>query len=253
MSALAEFQQQFASALFDPSIDLDQAWRRGLAVHRNTMMTGCIDVLRANYPTVERLVGEEWLTAAASIYARAYPPRQPALALYGEDFAEFLRDFAPARDLPYLSEVARLDRLWTEAHFAADAASLDARQLARRAPQQLLALKLQLHPAARWAWCRHSAATVWRLNRPPAIPPEYFASDDAAEGVLLVRPRGDVEILTLGRTEFEFLSRLRAGCSLGEATVELLSREPAIDVRALLARCIGAGVFAANSHEGQGT
>ena len=61
------------------------------------------------------------------------------MLLYGQGFADFLRDFAPAADLPYLCGVARLDRFWTEAHCAADACVLAPSALAGVPPQQLCA------------------------------------------------------------------------------------------------------------------
>ena len=49
---------------------------------------------------------------------------------------------------------ARLDRLWTEAHAAADADALDPAVLALHTPEELARLVLTPHPATRWAWCR---------------------------------------------------------------------------------------------------
>ena len=53
----------------------------GFAVYRNTLAKGCVDALRANFPTVERLVGEEWFAAAATLYARQMPPRSGPLQI----------------------------------------------------------------------------------------------------------------------------------------------------------------------------
>ena len=92
----------------------------GFAVYRNTVMKGCVDALQANYPSIAGLVGEAWFRAAAVVHARAHPPLRPTLLDYGAGFAEFLAAFEPARELPYLPDVARLDRCWTDAHVARD-------------------------------------------------------------------------------------------------------------------------------------
>ena len=136
----------------------------GFAVYRNTVIKGCVDALQANYPAVARLVGDEWFRAAAAIYVRRAPPSQPCLVDYGDGFAGFLADFAPAAQLPYLPDVARIDRLWTEAHLAPDDAA------ARRARVAALAAEpstvLRPNAAARWAWFEHAAVfTIWSHNR----------------------------------------------------------------------------------------
>ena len=142
--ALARYQDAFAAALLadDPLAEAAPELRPlvsqpGFAVYRNTVMKGCVDALQANYPTIERLVGEEWFRAAAACHARKALPSQTALIVYGEAFADFLATFEPARELPYLADVARVDRAWTEAHVAADAPTLAPAELAALPPAQM--------------------------------------------------------------------------------------------------------------------
>ena len=85
---------------------------------------GRIDALQANYPTVAQLTGDAWFRAAARAFTDDEPGSDPAMAAYGGGFPAWLERFAPARPLPFLAPVARLDRAWTEAHLAPDAAPL---------------------------------------------------------------------------------------------------------------------------------
>ena len=152
-SELADFQDGFVRALLAPHEEVPDNLRAlveqpGFAVYRNTVLKGCIDALQANYPAVLRLVGEEWFRAAAALHVRAQPPGDARLLLYGMDFPDFLRDFEPAADLPYLSGVALLDRFWTEAHVAAEAVALAPAALAGLSLDQLGDLVLAPHPAA---------------------------------------------------------------------------------------------------------
>ncbi|MEO7726906.1 MAG: DNA-binding domain-containing protein, partial [Burkholderiales bacterium] len=76
---LSRFQDAFEYALLAPDAgpDVEVAAltaQPAFAVYRNTVMKGCIDALQANYPAVTRLVGDEWLRAAASVYVRQSPP-----------------------------------------------------------------------------------------------------------------------------------------------------------------------------------
>ena len=91
-TALHAFQHAFAHALRNRSgHDGPLARQPGFAVHRNTVMKGCIDALHANYPAVARLVGDDWFRAAAAECARAHPPNDVRLMLYAKNSAPFWR------------------------------------------------------------------------------------------------------------------------------------------------------------------
>jgi len=245
MPALTAFQQTFAQGLLNPESTLREHFGVGFSVYQNTVAKGLVDVLRANYPTVEQLVGAQWFDSAALQYAHEHLPTQPALALYGEHFAAFIAAPAQLHGLHYLSSVALLDRLWTETHFAADASVLTAASLQTIAPEQLPTLNLRWHPALRVAWLPNSAASIWQHNRPPASPPEEFAISDVEEGLLFTRPHGAVIALPVHRAEYEFLQQLAAGLTLGDAATAVLEQHGDADIASMLAKLIQAGAFAA--------
>ena len=146
--------------------------------------------------------------------------------------------------LPYLPDVARLDRLWTEAHFAEDAQALAGNTLARFPTAVLFEQQLAFHPATRFGWFKHSAVTVWLQNRPPRPAPAALEIDGADERALLTRPHGKVECIQINASACVFLARLREGDSLGDAATALLEADAAADVAGHLAQFIAAGAFA---------
>ena len=92
-----------------------------LRVYRNGFLKACIEALRASYPSVERLVGEERFPALARPYVDAHPPRTASLLEYGESFPKFIEDTSDTHRLAYLAAFAVLDRAWSEVFFAEDA------------------------------------------------------------------------------------------------------------------------------------
>ncbi|MBW7832898.1 MAG: putative DNA-binding domain-containing protein [Simplicispira suum] len=226
---LSAFQDGFCAALRTDTPA--PAWmdalssQPGFAVYRNSGRKAALDALRANYPTVLQLVGEDWFFGAAQAYLAVQPPTDGRLMDYGAGFAAFLAGFAPAAELPYLSEVAQLDRAWTEAHLAADAPSLDASWMASQPPDALGAAHIAPHPAARWLWCNeHPAYSIWQRHR------EGLSVDAAlpwqAEGALLTRPRGAVQWCALPRAGTVFLDACAAGRPLAEAAEAALAATP---------------------------
>ncbi|MBG6077230.1 DNA-binding domain-containing protein [Polaromonas sp. CG_9.11] len=248
---LSRFQDRFVQALWAlpdalPEHLRDLTDQPGFAVYRNTVIRGCIDALQANYPAVSRLVGEDWFRAAAALHVRAQPPVDVRLLLYGAGFPGFLAGFAPAADLPYLSGVARLDRFWTEAHVAADAPVLKPSALAGLPPEQLGALVLQPHPAARWAWFDDQPIyTLWQRNRQDAL--QGLDSGDAldwtGEGALLTRPEGAVAWSALEAGGCAFLDACAAGRPLALAADEALARQADCDLARLMTLLLQAGAF----------
>lgn len=115
MPPLAELQRDFARGVLHGEVPALGFGGRiapadALRIHRNTVMGALAGALRISCPTVEALVGEEFFDAAAAIFAEANPPTAAGLMAYGDGFAAFLENFAPAAALPYLGDVARLDR-----------------------------------------------------------------------------------------------------------------------------------------------
>ncbi|MEO8523669.1 MAG: DNA-binding domain-containing protein [Caldimonas sp.] len=218
--SLAAFQRRFAAALFaDVGSDAADAvaTQPGFIVYRNTVMRGAVDALAANHPTVAQLVGVEWFEHVAARFVSTNLPRDGSLALYGVGFADFLAAFAPSGELPYLADVARLDRAWTEAHLAADAPVLTARDLAGLSPQALLDAVLVPHPAARWLRFESSPAfTIWRRHREGS--PTF---DDLAwrgESGLVVRPFGEVTWHAIDVGVVSFLQACARGLCFADAS-----------------------------------
>lgn len=251
--ALACFQDAFAHALRAPGVTpapdvAALAAQPAFDVYRNTVMKGCIDALQANYPVVARLVGEEWFRAAAALYVRENPPADPTLLRYGASFADFVARFGPAAEIPYLPGVARLDRLWTEAHAAADENALDPAVVARLAPEELAGAVLHPHAAARWAWFAEAPIyTIWSRNR--ADNGDIGADLDwRPEGALLVRQRDKVEWIALDAAGCALLDACAAGDTLAGATQAALRIQEDADISLLLATLLGAGAFGRMSH-----
>ena len=247
--ALGDFQDAFAAALLGRAggnaVGLDALTAQpGFRVYRNTVMKGLVDALAANHPAVVSIVGEEWFRAAAHVYARSHLPSVPMLIEYGAAFPDFLATFAPARELPYLADVARLDRLWLESHLAADASPLDASRLAAFPPERLARVRLRVHPATRWHFAPSAPIfSIWRANRDAAHAQELEALEWRGEGALLVRPDDAVEARAIDRAGCAFLD----ACARGEPAVVALESAARTDASAaldaLVARLLGCGAF----------
>lgn len=248
--SLASFQDAFVEALFgtESSGMESLTGQPGFAVYRNTVLKGTTDALVANFPTIERLVGTDWLHAASAIHARLSPPMDARLLYYGADFPTFLDSFEPAREMPYLGDVARLDLLWTHVHCAEDEPGIDMSTLADLAPTDLASIRLTPRAACRWIWFADGPAyTIWRVNREQLQMPEEL--NWQAEGALLTRKAGRVHWQPASAADCAFLNACADHLPLGLAADRALEAEPELNLENLIVRLVTADAFAA-AHPG---
>jgi len=215
----------------------------GLAVYRNTVARARADALSGLFPTVARLVGVDWFRQAALAFAGTRPPTSPVLDAYGETFPDWLAAFPPARDLPYLAPVARLDLAWSEAHRAPDAPPLSARDTAGLSPADLFTARAGLHPSARLFWFDWTVPTIWSVNRADGDA-EDAVWEARPEGLLIVRPAGAVTWHRLSRPQWSFLKACSRGETLGQAARDALAVDATLDLSGLFASLLTMGALA---------
>ncbi|MFN4310216.1 MAG: putative DNA-binding domain-containing protein [Ferrovibrio sp.] len=243
-------QSAFAAALLDPALpppagltapaDATQRFN----VYRNNRAAGLARALAAGFPATERIVGPDFFAAMARAYMQTEPPRSPVLLQYGATLPDFIAGFAPATDLPYLADVARLEALRTRVYHAADAPALPPATLSRLDPAGLQDLHVTLHPACALLRSAHPAVTIWAMNSD--ILPLREIADWTAEDALVLRmgqglaQRVDIRRLPPGAGAF--LAGLQRGRRLGEATMAAFSEAPQFDLAAALAALFADGL-----------
>jgi hypothetical protein len=143
--------------------------------------------------------------------------------------------------VPWLADVARIERAWLDAYHAADVQPLMPHDLAAIPSEQLVNTVLKPHPATRVIRSRFSAVTIFTASRSdgPASRVEVVEPEDA----LLTRPALDVEVRRLPPGGAIFLTRLIAGESLGVAAAAALSDSASFDLAANIGGLLEAGVF----------
>ena len=107
-----------------------------IAPYRHSIRRNYRNALGATYRVVKRLVGEPFFNAAVDAYVAAHPSGCADLNVYGDRFDRFLADYPPARTLPYLPDVARLEWAIDRVHNAAETFTSPQDVLARSPPSR---------------------------------------------------------------------------------------------------------------------
>ncbi len=245
MTPLLDLQRQFRAALLGEGgqglaeliHDGALAPARRLQIYRNNTLLLLTEALKSNFPATYRIVDGRFFAYAAAKFIPRHLPRQPRLAEYGAEFPQFLTDFAPASNLPWLADLARLEWSMLECQEAIDAPALTPADLQGQRPDALPQIRLARHPACRLlasAWpvdAIRAFALAEGKEQPPVMEgqPVWLIIRRVGERVALRRnPEGD----------FVLLDRLFSGLDIGEAL-----EASAVDPAPILAAALREGLF----------
>ena len=239
----------FSSALLRPDLETPplvigpqgKSATKRYNIYRNNVTVSLINALAAVFPAVQRITGVEFFRAMARSYVRETPPRSPLLFEYGRGFAEFVERYEHASEMPWLADVARIERAWLDAYHAADADPLSVCDLAHVPSERLTDLTLSPHPATRIIRSRFAAVTIFSANRTESPFGEINAAEP--ECALITRPEYDVVVRRLPPGGAEFILALLDGRPLGAAVASALKVAPSFDIAASIAGMIEAGAF----------
>jgi len=246
---MLDYTARFAPGLTDPTQATPDilSGPRGKAavkrynVYRNNVTVSLIDALAAIYPAVQRITGVEFFRAMARFHIRETPPTSRLLFEYGRDFPAFIQAYEYTQAMPWLADVARIERTWLDANHAADAEPLGRDALAEVPPDRLAAAAFSAHPTTRIVRSLFAAATIFSANR--SDEPVDTIDASIAEDVLITRPDYEVTMHHLPTGGAIFLTALIEGQPLGLAAGAALELVSDFDIAAAIAAMMEAGAF----------
>ncbi|WP_137808219.1 MULTISPECIES: DUF2063 domain-containing protein [unclassified Pseudomonas] len=249
MPSLSARLDDFGSALLDPARAVPDGLvgpdgkpsARRFSVYRNNVVVGLSEALRASFPCVARLVGDEFFAAMARIFVAIKPPTSPILLHYGAEFPSFVESFNPAASVPYLADVARIERAATEAYHARDEIPLAPAALAAVPHNKSPSLRLRLHPSLRIMRSEFPAFTIWRMNTAGGTPGPVDLSE--SQDTLVLRSDAEVDVRSMSPGSYEFLVALESGLTLSQAMANAFTADAHFDLSENLQELIQMGAF----------
>jgi hypothetical protein len=248
VTLLHERQREFAAAVLNPDSPIPAGVAgpdgkpsvKRFAVYRNNCIAGLVATLEAAYPATCRIVGADFFSTMARIYVPREPPSSPIMLDYGASFPAFIDTFEPAASVPYLSDVARLERAWLEAYHAAEAQPIDVTALCEIDPDLLPRVGLLIHPAVRVVSSSFPVVSLWQMNVAGGVP-SALDVDCGGEEALVMRPAAEVEVRTLNPGAAPFIAGLMAGETVSQAAAGPLEHQSGFDLAATLAALLKVG------------
>jgi Putative DNA-binding domain len=175
----------------------------GMTVHANTISHARLVALEETFPRTRDVIGEDRFNALSRLFLLHPGVTGQPLTSIGQGFDDFLLEQGEGQDA---ADLARFEWLWLEAYHAADVAPLTLGDLAGLAPEALLDVSLQRHPAA----------AAGRFA--PLVGALVGAEVDGlaeADAVLITRPDSEVLIVPASALTADMFAAAQFPCTIG--------------------------------------
>lgn len=225
MPALRDTQAAFAGALRDagrpaPAVlkgRSSETPTKRFAVYRNNVAVSLVDAVVAAYPATCKVVGDAFFRSMARVYVDQNPPKSPMMFAYAMNFPQFIRDFEPAKKLPYLPGVAQIEALRRRAYHAADATPVGIDVLSAFDPEILDRVVFTLHPSLGVLFSDFPTYSIWLDNSEFGPAPDPIDLKKGGENTIVLRPALTVETRAVSRSALTFIFGLYRRQTLGAA------------------------------------
>lgn len=250
MSTLAQQQQALLALLFDwPNLEatqniahyIDSDWARGQKVYQSNGHALACRALRAAYPVMAQLLGDESFDALARALWHVQPPLRGDIAQWGAMLCEFVRTSDQLVDEPYLPDVAALEWALHRAGNAADD-QVDPGSFALLAQHDPAALRLRLSPGCAVLSSVYPVASIVgaHLQQQPSLAQAgELLRAGVGEDALVWRSGLRPQMRQAQVGEVGFVAALLRGQTLGES----LEQATALDIGAWLPMAVQTGLL----------
>jgi hypothetical protein len=117
-------------------------------IYANMYFYRILDALKEDFPATRAVVGDDNFHNLVTGYLIEHPPTEPSLYYCGPYFAEYLRGHPIREQVPFVADLAALERTIVEVFQGRDATALTPDALRAIAPEDWPAMKLSVQPAA---------------------------------------------------------------------------------------------------------
>jgi hypothetical protein len=229
MSALAAQQAALIDALFDwpaqiamkkIAVCVTDTGARGLKAYQTNGHALAERALRAAYPVVAQLVGEESFADLARALWHAHPPRSGDVARWGYALPRYVAASPQLQDEPYLADVAKVEWALHSCATAANGDPADASSLALLTNLDPQDVFLRLAPGCftlQSAWPVASILCAHLEQTPSMQEVAVLLQNRAAQGAVVWRQGLRSRVRLAQEGEVAFLSALTQGQALGPA------------------------------------
>lgn len=206
-----------------------------LAIYKNNTLHSLSESIVDLYPSIEHVVGRDFLIATAKEYLKTSPPHSAALLNFGLDFPEFIATFEHTKNYAYLPDLARIDMLRHQAYHAADETPLSLNQIQQIPLEELAQSYIQLPKSCYTLTSKFKTYSLWEKIH---TQDDSEILIDGTEHTLIYRDNLYVKTIRISKEVYFFLEKIKNGCTLGNSLENTLKEHPDCNTSELFASLI---------------
>lgn len=222
--------------LFTQHIKQSQALSAELRfeIYQSSITAGLGKTLAEIYPVCEKLLGQHFFLGMAYQYIEATPSISPNLIHYGQSFADFVAEFKPAQQLPYLGDVCRLEWAWHQAHYSAPDTELNIAALMQLDESEQANCIFKLPSSASRICTNYPIYQIWLVNQADYPDEPRVNLNQGGERLLIFNRDTDIIIDTLSDDEWQVLDAIDNQLPLAKICEQFADGEHTVDIIQLL-------------------
>jgi hypothetical protein len=147
-----------------------------LAIYTNAYRLRLLEALKANYPALHTLAGDEMFDRIGRAYIDAHPSAHYSIRYFGLHLSEFLEHRPISRYLPALTEMARLEWSLSLAFDSADSPTINESAISKLSADAWPGMRLRFHDSLRLQEFSWNVPETWRAidqRQAPQAPCRY--------------------------------------------------------------------------------
>lgn len=216
------------------SSQTDESTER-LAIYKNNTLHSLSESVVDLYPSIEHVVGRDFLIATAKEYLKVSPPHSAALLNFGLDFPDFLATFEHTKNYAYFPDLARIDMLRHQAYHATDETPLTVDQIQQIPLEELAQSQVQLPQSCHLLTSKFKTYSLWESIRAQS---EDKIHIDGMESTLIYREDLHVKTAQISQEAYYFLTKIKNRHTLGSSLEETLTEHTDCNTSELFALLI---------------
>jgi hypothetical protein len=180
-------------------------------VYAHGYVARIIEALDLEYPAVRRILGGDAFAALVERYLGVFPPRSFDLARVGDRLPQLLDFDRLSVELPFLPDLARLERKIADAFTAPDALPVTWGELRGRLPEEVADMPWDASPAVALVRSAWPLRDLWSARLQENDEEISIALDDRPSRVLVSRRDGRVVVEEATEMEAAVVEAAAAG------------------------------------------
>lgn len=255
MNKLDNIQQQFIGKLFSnqqpESANLSSESAHRFWIYQNNVQQALINYLCEVYVACHELVGSDFFRAMFGRYIAEQYPASGNIHYYGATLADFIEQFEPAKSVPYLADVARLEWAEHQAYYAADSEAVTQHSMAQYDQAEQLTLPVKLNESISLIESEFPVDEIWKQAQPDYKGEVGVSLDDGGVTLLIFKQQYQVNILKLDAANWQFLNAIQQNGNLLDAMQGSLNVLEQQQIAACIAFVLEHGLLSFNKQQSE--